>query len=125
MTMAVDSNGQGPATMTDKLAADVAFVAAPLPLGGVHTVARRRRLSGGQWVRLTLLGVLLVLLGAAAGLGTALLTTPVYAAHADVLYLLTREQPTGFLREDRSPGCHYRDGTIWCPDDVWGSRAAA
>jgi len=100
--MAVDSNGQGPATMTDKLAADVAFVAAPLPLGGVHTVARRRRLSGGQWVRLTLLGVLLVLLGAAAGLGTALLTTPVYAAHADVLYLLTREQPTGFLREDRS-----------------------
>jgi len=102
MTMAVDSNGQGPATMTDKLAADVAFVAAPLPLGGVHTVARRRRLSGGQWVRLTLLGVLLVLLGAAAGLGTALLTTPVYAAHADVLYLLTREQPTGFLREDRS-----------------------
>jgi len=102
MTMAVDSNGQGPATMTDKSAADVAFVAAPLPLGGVHTVARRRRLSGGQWVRLTLLGVLLVLLGAAAGLGTALLTTPVYAAHADVLYLLTREQPTGFLREDRS-----------------------
>jgi len=100
--MAVDSNGQGPATMTDKLAADVAFVAAPLALGGVHTVARRRRLSGGQWVRLTLLGVLLVLLGAAAGLGTALLTTPVYAAHADVLYLLTREQPTGFLREDRS-----------------------
>ena len=100
--MAVDSNGQGPATMTDKSAADVAFVAAPLPLGGVHTVARRRRLSGGQWVRLTLLGVLLVLLGAAAGLGTALLTTPVYAAHADVLYLLTREQPTGFLREDRS-----------------------
>lgn len=100
--MAVDSNGQGPATMTDKVAADVAFVAAPLAMGGVHTVARRRRLSGGQWVRLTLLGVLLVLLGAAAGLGTALLTTPVYAAHADVLYLLTREQPTGFLREDRS-----------------------
>jgi L-alanine-DL-glutamate epimerase-like enolase superfamily enzyme len=25
-----------------------------------------------------------------------------------------------FLREDRSPGTVYRDGTVWCPDSVWG-----
>jgi len=29
-----------------------------------------------------------------------------------------------FLKEDRSPGVEYRDGQIWCPDDVWGSRSA-
>jgi L-Ala-D/L-Glu epimerase len=29
-----------------------------------------------------------------------------------------------FLREDRSPSVEYRDGKIWCPDEVWGSRAA-
>ena len=30
-----------------------------------------------------------------------------------------------FLRQDRTPSCEYRDGTIFCPDEVWGSRAAA
>lgn len=63
--------------------------------------ARSRR-GGRRWGRLALLGTVLVLVGAAGGLGVAALTPPVYAAHADVLYLLTREQPTGFLREDRN-----------------------
>jgi L-alanine-DL-glutamate epimerase-like enolase superfamily enzyme len=30
-----------------------------------------------------------------------------------------------FLRADRNPACEYRDGTIFCSDDIWGSRAAA
>lgn len=25
-----------------------------------------------------------------------------------------------FLKEDRTPGVVYRDGTIWCDEDVWG-----
>ena len=30
-----------------------------------------------------------------------------------------------FLKQDREPGAEYRDGEIWVPDNVWGSRAAA
>ncbi len=26
-----------------------------------------------------------------------------------------------FLAEDRSPTVQYSNGTIWCPDEVWGS----
>ena len=26
-----------------------------------------------------------------------------------------------FMAEDRTPSVTYRDGTIWCPDEVWGS----
>lgn len=62
----------------------------------------RRRLSTGQWVRLSLITAVIVGLGAAAGYVTALLLPVKYAAHAEVLYALTREQPTGFLREDRN-----------------------
>ena len=29
-----------------------------------------------------------------------------------------------FLKEDRVPGVEYRDGRIWCPDEVWGTPAA-
>jgi hypothetical protein len=25
-----------------------------------------------------------------------------------------------FLREDRVPGTDYRNGTVWCPEAVWG-----
>jgi uncharacterized protein involved in exopolysaccharide biosynthesis len=102
MTVALDSNGQGPAAAADTVAANAISVAAPFAMAGMPTAAPRRRLSRRQWIRLALFSVLLVLLGAAGGFGTAALTTPVYAAHADVLYLLTREQATGFLREDRS-----------------------
>jgi hypothetical protein len=41
--------------------------------------------------------------------------------HCDIVDL---DGPT-FLTEDRTPCCQYREGTIWCPDDVWGSRLAA
>jgi L-alanine-DL-glutamate epimerase-like enolase superfamily enzyme len=55
--------------------------------------------------------------------GTSLAMAPAFIVgqQCDVVDL---DGPT-FLREDRSPGCDYRDGTIWCSDNVWGSRLAA
>ena len=55
--------------------------------------------------------------------GTSLAMAPAFIVgqHCDVVDL---DGPT-FLREDRSPSCEYRDGAIWCSDEVWGSRAAA
>ncbi len=55
--------------------------------------------------------------------GTSLAMAPAFIVgqQCDVVDL---DGPT-FLREDRTPACEYRDGTIWCPDEVWGSRAAA
>jgi L-Ala-D/L-Glu epimerase / N-acetyl-D-glutamate racemase len=54
--------------------------------------------------------------------GTSLAMAPAFIVgqHCDVVDL---DGPT-FLREDRTPSCEYRDGTIWCCDKVWGSRAA-
>jgi capsular polysaccharide biosynthesis protein len=46
--------------------------------------------------------VLLVLIGAGIGYASTLLVTTEYAARAQILYPLTEESPTGFLREDRS-----------------------
>ena len=55
--------------------------------------------------------------------GTSLAMAPAFilGQQCEVVDL---DGPT-FLREDRNPGCEYRDGTIWCSDKVWGSRAAA
>ena len=55
--------------------------------------------------------------------GTSLAMAPAFIVgqQCDVVDL---DGPT-FLREDRSPSVEYRGGTIWCPDEVWGSRAAA
>ena len=54
--------------------------------------------------------------------GTSLAMAPAFIVgqHCDVVDL---DGPT-FLREDRTPSCEYRDGTIFCSDEVWGSRAA-
>jgi L-alanine-DL-glutamate epimerase-like enolase superfamily enzyme len=30
-----------------------------------------------------------------------------------------------YMRDDCSPGASYRDGTIWCPDEVWGGPLPA
>lgn len=71
---------------------------APAPLGpGTDTASSRRPV-----LRLVLVAVLIIVLGAGSGFVGAGLVTPQYAAHSDVLYMLTREQPTGFLREDRN-----------------------
>jgi L-alanine-DL-glutamate epimerase-like enolase superfamily enzyme len=55
--------------------------------------------------------------------GTSLAMAPAFIVgqQCDVVDL---DGPT-FLREDRTPACEYRDGKIWCPDEVWGSRLAA
>ena len=55
--------------------------------------------------------------------GTSLAMAPAFIVgqQCDVVDL---DGPT-FLREDRKPSCEYRDGQIWCPDNVWGSRLAA
>jgi L-alanine-DL-glutamate epimerase-like enolase superfamily enzyme len=55
--------------------------------------------------------------------GTSLAMAPAFIVgqQCDIVDL---DGPT-FLREDRTPSCEYRDGTIWCSDEVWGSRAAA
>jgi uncharacterized protein involved in exopolysaccharide biosynthesis len=63
---------------------------------------RRLRLTTGQLIRLTVPAIMIVILGAGAGWGASRLIPPTYAAHADVLYSITEEQPTGFLREDRN-----------------------
>lgn len=59
---------------------------------------RRRR----PLVRAVVLGVVLVLLGAVVGFVAALLSPTEYAGRATVLYIISQEQPTGFLREDRN-----------------------
>jgi L-alanine-DL-glutamate epimerase-like enolase superfamily enzyme len=55
--------------------------------------------------------------------GTSLAMAPAFIVgqHCDVVDL---DGPT-FLSEDRKPSCEYRDGTIWCSGEVWGSRLAA
>ncbi|WP_018331146.1 hypothetical protein [Actinomycetospora chiangmaiensis] len=53
-------------------------------------------------VRAAVLGLGIVLLGAAVGLAAALLSPTEYAGRATVLYIISQEQPTGFLREDRN-----------------------
>jgi L-alanine-DL-glutamate epimerase-like enolase superfamily enzyme len=55
--------------------------------------------------------------------GTSLAMAPAFIVgqQCDVVDL---DGPT-FLREDRTPSCEYRDGTIFCPDEVWGARPAA
>ena len=52
--------------------------------------------------RLLALVLAMVMVGAAAGYVGALLWPKEYAARADILYEISTEKPTGFLREDRS-----------------------
>jgi uncharacterized protein involved in exopolysaccharide biosynthesis len=75
---------------------------APMDDGSASAPEARPRLTRRMWRKLALLTVVLVVAGAGAGLGVGALLPTRYAAHADVLYALTREQPTGFLREDRN-----------------------
>jgi uncharacterized protein involved in exopolysaccharide biosynthesis len=73
--------------------------------GGLRVTVRprpRRRLTALHRVLLVLLALALVGVGAAAGHEVADRMPTKYAAHADVLYPLVQEQPTGFLRQDRN-----------------------
>lgn len=71
-------------------------------LGRSRQSGLARRPNRRQIRQLGLVALVLVLLGATLGYVATLLVTPQYAAHSDVVYLVTREQPTGFLREDRN-----------------------
>jgi capsular polysaccharide biosynthesis protein len=62
----------------------------------------RRRLTVRQWLALGLLTVVLAALGGAAGWLVAQRLPTTWTAQAELLYSLTQEQPTGFLREDRN-----------------------
>jgi hypothetical protein len=62
----------------------------------------RTRLRAFRWPALIVLALLLVGAGARAGLEVADRMPTLYAAHADIVYPLVQEQPTGFLRQDRN-----------------------
>ena len=62
-----------------------------------------------------------VMVGNMVGTSWAMAPAFILGQLCDVVDL---DGPT-FLKEDRSPGVEYRDGQIWCPDEVWGTPAAA
>ena len=62
-----------------------------------------------------------VMVGNMVGTSWAMAPAFVVGQHCDVVDL---DGPT-FLTADRERACEYRDGTIWCANDVWGSRLAA
>jgi L-Ala-D/L-Glu epimerase len=55
--------------------------------------------------------------------GTSLAMAPAFIL-GQLCDVVDLDGPT-FLKEDRTPGVEYRDGQIWCPDEVWGTPAAA
>jgi hypothetical protein len=99
-------NGYAPVTVTP----DTAPGGSIGPLGddqarSTRVIVRprpRRQLPPLRWGALALLAIVLVGVGAAAGSAVADRMPKMYAAHADVLYPLVQEQPTGFLRQDRN-----------------------
>ncbi len=78
------------------------FPAAPQPPAPAPAPVRRYRLAGDQIKRLVVLAVTIVLLGTGGGLLGALIWPPTYAARAEILYPISQDEPTGFLREDRN-----------------------
>jgi L-Ala-D/L-Glu epimerase len=55
--------------------------------------------------------------------GTSLAMAPAFILGQFCDYV-DLDGPT-FLKQDRLPGVQYKDGQIWCPDEVWGTQAAA
>ena len=94
--------GQASAAPDTLAVHDGAVPTGPGAASGPAHHSPRRQLTVRGWRRLCYLALALIVLGAVTGLGVASLVPTQYAARADVLYLLTREQPTGFLREDRN-----------------------
>ncbi len=54
--------------------------------------------------------------------GTSLAMAPAFIL-GQLCDFVDLDGPT-FLEEDRVPGVVYKDGTIWCPEEVWGTSAA-
>ena len=59
-------------------------------------------LDGHDLRRLGVLGLVVVVIGALVGFGVSFLFPAQYVGRATVLYVITQEDPTGFLREDRN-----------------------
>jgi L-alanine-DL-glutamate epimerase-like enolase superfamily enzyme len=55
--------------------------------------------------------------------GTSLAMAPAFILGQFCDYV-DLDGPT-FLKEDRTPSVQYQNGEIWCPDEVWGTQAAA
>jgi L-alanine-DL-glutamate epimerase-like enolase superfamily enzyme len=55
--------------------------------------------------------------------GTSLAMAPAFIL-GQLCDVVDLDGPT-FLKQDRTPGVVYNDGLVWCPDEVWGSRASA
>jgi capsular polysaccharide biosynthesis protein len=60
------------------------------------------RLGVRDAVKLGVLGLVITLVGAGVALAVTALLPPQYAARTELLYRISSEQPTGFLREDRT-----------------------
>jgi len=54
--------------------------------------------------------------------GTSLAMAPAFVL-GQLCDFVDLDGPT-FLEQDRTPSVIYGDGQIWCPDEVWGSRAS-
>jgi L-alanine-DL-glutamate epimerase-like enolase superfamily enzyme len=54
--------------------------------------------------------------------GTSLAMAPAFIL-GQLCEIVDLDGPT-FLKQDRVPGVQYRDGQIWCPDEVWGTPSA-
>ena len=54
--------------------------------------------------------------------GTSLAMAPAFVL-GQFCDFVDLDGPT-FLKQDRVPAAVYEDGTIWCPDELWGSPAA-
>ena len=74
------------------------------PRQGVDTTTdgSRTRLSVREAVKLGALGLVITLVGAGVALIVTAFLPPQYAARTELLYRISSEQPTGFLREDRT-----------------------
>ena len=55
--------------------------------------------------------------------GTSLAMAPAFIV-GQLCDVVDLDGPT-FLARRPQPGVDYRDGTIWCADDVWGIAAAS
>lgn len=54
--------------------------------------------------------------------GTSLAMAPAFIL-GQLCDFVDLDGPT-FLAQDRTPSVKYEDGTIWCPDELWGTPAA-
>lgn len=98
------ANGQF-STRTDpppEMRASASPVFGQAPDDGLDERPRRPSLTMRQAGRLALIAVTVVVLGGVVSLVVALLLPKQYAARTELLFTITTEEPTQFLREDRT-----------------------